>query len=254
MRINVISLKSATTRREHIRKQFEQLGVDFSFFDAVEPGAACKAIDGYNEREFVINCGRVATDTEIACYASHLEMWRRIAAGDEPQLVLEDDANLEPGFAPGLLVAFSKARRLGFVRISLPTVRTSNRMEDIGSFEIHMCRRAPLLALGYILSPSVAGRLVKVGSIVEEPVDKFMQRYWRFGNPVYALVPNIVGLSEHAAESHIGARSRSRVDLAMWLNRAGRKTENAVRRTLFSARTLSDPSFREVPPAVRQTA
>lgn len=254
MRINVISLKSATARRESIKKQFDQQRVDFRFFDAIEPHAACQSIEGFNEREFVVNCGRVATDTEIACYASHLALWRRIGAGKNPQLILEDDAKLEPGFGPGLLIASSKARRLGFVRVSLPAVRTSNRVEQVGAFEIHLCRRAPLLALGYVLSPLVARRLANIGSIVEEPVDKFLQRYWRFGNPVYALVPNIVGLSVHAEESHIGARHKTRIDAELWLNRAGRKTENAVRRTLFSARTLSDPSFRSAPPATRQTA
>ena len=37
MKIFVVSLKAAVDRRMHIKDQFMQQGIDFVFFDAIEP-------------------------------------------------------------------------------------------------------------------------------------------------------------------------------------------------------------------------
>ncbi len=240
MQIRVISLKSATSRRQNIARQFAKVGVPFGFFDAVTPQKAPAHIDHYDRFEFRVNCGREATDTEIACYASHLMLWRQCAASGVPYLILEDDAELSASFQAGLLVVSSQIHRLGFVRVSLPEVRASVRLKRLGPFEIHLCRRAPLLALGYAISPTVASRLARLGATVEEPVDKFLQRFWRFDVPVYATQPPFVRLSSLARESEIGPRVKPSVDTATWFLRAMRKSSNAISRTLYSAQTISE--------------
>lgn len=235
MKIKVISLRTATSRRRSILAQFRRLDTAFEFFDAVTPQTSASHIKGYDEDEFVANCGRAATDTEIACYASHLALWRQCARDNEPFLVLEDDAHLEKSFAVGALVTSLKVRDLGIVRVSPPVLQTSTVVDRAGPFEIHYCRRAPLLALGYAISPATARELVTRGSVVEEPVDKFMQRFWRHGQPVHAITPPFVQLSSLADASDIGARHRPRPGLRLWMRRALRKTQNAVSRSLYNA-------------------
>lgn len=238
MKIKVISLEGAEERRRNIKKQFGRLDTPFDFFDAVTPERSATHIHGYDEHEFMTNCGRAATDAEIACYASHLALWRQCAEENESFLILEDDAHLHELFETGLLVTASVIRRLGFVRVSLPRLKTSTAIDRLGDFDIHYCRRSPLLALGYALSPAVARLFSARGSLVEEPVDKFLQRFWRHGQPVYAVTPPIVRLSNLAHESDIGERHRPRPGVRLWLRRLVRKTQNSIRRTLYNARYL----------------
>lgn len=238
MRIKVISLESATDRRSSIERQFRRLDTKFDFFDAVTPETSAIHIHGYDEQEFITNCGRVATDAEIACYASHLALWRRCVEENESFLILEDDAHLDESFATGALITAFKVRELGLVRVSLPGLKTSTVIERLGPFEIHYCRRSPLLALGYAISPAVAQQFVARGRNVEEPVDKFMQRFWRHGQPVYAVTPPFVRLSGHAKVSDIGERHRPAPGIRLWFRRAARKTQNSILRTRYNASYL----------------
>lgn len=234
MKIKVISVAGSTKRRNSIRRQFDRLNVPFEFFDAITPDKAREYIHHYDEKEFFLNCGRYATETEIACYASHLALWQQCANEDRPFLILEDDAKLDERFLSGLLVAASQINRLGFIRVSLPDTQTTLDINRYGPFDIQYCRRVPLLALGYALSPTAAKRLADAAHIVEEPIDKFMQRFWRHGQPIFAVTPPFVHLTRHADESVIGARSRQKYGLSTWILRAIRKAQNSISRTTYN--------------------
>jgi len=234
MKIKVISLVSSTERRESIRRQFEILDVRFDFFDAVTPDHAREHVHHYDEKEFFLNCGRYAIESEIACYASHLALWKQCAKAEDPYLILEDDAKLDSSFLSGLLVAASQIDQLGFIRVSLPDTVTTLAINRVGPFDIQYCRRVPLLALGYVLSPSAARRLATAATVVEEPVDKFMQRFWRHGQPVYAVTPPFVHLTALADESVIGTRLRPKYTLSSWLLRAVRKVQNSTLRMTYN--------------------
>jgi len=239
MKIKVISLASSAHRRASIRRQFARLETPFEFFDAITPSEALDHVHGYNESEFLLNCGRPATDAEIACYASHLALWRMSAEEGEPYLILEDDARLDESFLAGLTIAASQIRKLGFIRVSLPAVETSLTLNQLGPFKIKYCRRVPLLALGYGVSPEAAARLAQAAPTVEEPVDKFIQRFWRHGQPVFALTPPFVHLTSLAYESDIGNRTRPKYGLCTWLQRVARKSRNSIFRALYNVGFVS---------------
>ncbi len=235
MDIRVISLKNSSLRRASIATQFAALNMAYEFFDAVTPLGAPAYIGGYDESEFLLNCGRVATDAEIACYASHLELWRQCAAAKRPYLILEDDARLTRSFCDGLPVLNRWVAERGLVRVALPLPRQSARVARQDSFALHYCRRVPLQALGYALSPGAARRLACAGATIEEPVDKFLQRFWRHGQRVYALLPAIVEHSLLADISEIGERIRDDYDVPTRLRRLIRKSGNAVARACSNA-------------------
>ena len=234
MKIKVISLASSFDRRNSIQRQFDRLGVSFDFFDAITPKAAHNYIHHYDEKEFFLNCGRNATETEIACYASHLALWKQCADEGHPFLILEDDAKLDENVLIGLPVVANRIEKLGFIRVSLPAAETKPGLNRPGPFSIRYCRRVPLLALGYAVSPKTAAKLAHAAAIVEEPVDKFMQRFWRHGQPVFAVTPPFVLLSPHADESVIGARLRRKYGFSTWVLRALRKAQNSISRTAYN--------------------
>lgn len=246
MKIVVISLKGSERRRASIQKQFDAAGLAFEFFDAVSGHDALNHVHHYDDSEFVRNCGRSATANEIACYASHLALWGCCAAGDEPFLILEDDARLDPGFVHGFGVIKRRIGRLGLVRACGPFPNWSKSIEQSGPFDIRRCQRVPLLALAYALTPEAATRLVTAGSIVDEPVDKFMQRFWRHKQEIVALHPPIAHASTLECESDIGHRERANYTIRLWLIRLQRKCSNSLFRELYNFRLLVRGGIRKL--------
>ena len=90
--IYVISLPTATNRREYITKQLQLLNLNFMFFDAI------KGVDIYETHEYSDklahkNENRALTKGEVGCAASHRNLYRKIATEIAPYaLILEDDA------------------------------------------------------------------------------------------------------------------------------------------------------------------
>jgi glycosyl transferase family 25 len=232
MKVVVISLRGSERRRANIHKQLGDVGLPFEFFNAVNGHDALEHVHHYDDAEFIRNCGRSATANEIGCYASHLALWKRCAEGDEPLLILEDDSRLDPGFVHGFGLVERRISRLGLVRVCGPYPDWSDCIEQSGPFDIRRCRRVPLLALAYALTPQAAARLATAGSIVDEPVDKFMQRFWRHKQEVVALHPPIVHAS--TLESDIGRRTRPHYTLRMWLVRLRRKCSNSLLREIYN--------------------
>lgn len=64
MKSFVISLKSAEDRRAHIREQFEEKDIPFSFFDAIEPHAFATQAEKIN----LTLCKNELSQNELACY------------------------------------------------------------------------------------------------------------------------------------------------------------------------------------------
>ncbi len=243
MKIVVISLKGSERRRANMRKQLSDKGLAFEFFDAVSGHDALDHVHHYDDDEFIRNCGRSATANEIGCYASHLAVWEQCAKGTEPFLILEDDARLDPGFVHGFGVVERRIAQLGLVRICGPYPDRSKNIEQTGPFELRRCQRVPLLALAYALSPSAAVRLVTAGYVVVEPIDKFMQRFWRHKQLVVALHPPITHASTLEYESDIGHRARPGYTMGMWLIRLRRKCRNSLQREAYNLRLMMRDRF-----------
>ena len=97
----VISLTDAHDRRAAIARQFQQAGLDFEFFDAVDgrkglPAEVEPMVDRVRTLE---RDGTAMTDGEYACALSHQAAYLRIVKEDLPGAILiEDDAMLTPGF------------------------------------------------------------------------------------------------------------------------------------------------------------
>jgi len=234
MKIKVISLSSSNRHRKNVRRHLARLGASFELCDAIAARDALRHIHHYDEREFLLNCGQPATEGEISCYASHLALWQQCALGDDPYLILEDDAELDESFLAGLLVVASQIQEHGLICVSPPIVDDSLAIEDLGQFKIRYCRRASRLTLGYAVSSKAAAALVGAGKIVEEPVDRYMQRSWRHGQAVYAMSPPLVHLAPTAKKSPIGAHSRGKLGFSISFKKAVRSCQNAIARARFN--------------------
>lgn len=87
----VISLKTATARREHIEKEFGKQNIPFDFFDALTPDLAKPLAE-----KMQLNFGdEYLTGGELACFMSHVSIWQKMIDEKIPYVaIFEDDVFL----------------------------------------------------------------------------------------------------------------------------------------------------------------
>lgn len=88
MQTYVISLPNARERRAFQTLQLSELHLHFQIIDAV----TAQDLGTQDNRISVDQWERPLMPTEIACFFSHYNLWKRIAQDSAPALILEDDA------------------------------------------------------------------------------------------------------------------------------------------------------------------
>ena len=105
--IFVISLPQASERRSFMKRQLENLHLQFEFFDAFIGKDYADNPTYYNEKKALKAEGRKLTAGEIGCALSHNAVYRLIVERSLPYaLILEDDAIISPDL-PVLLQALT---------------------------------------------------------------------------------------------------------------------------------------------------
>ena len=204
MRLILISLARAPSRRSLMHERFAALGLSYEILDATD-GASLSAA----ERGRVDHMARrkitryPLSDNEIGCYFSHLRAMAQIAEGpDAMGAIFEDDVTLAPDLAAGL--AAIEARALPFDVITL------HRTMKKGEIFAPCARLLPDLDLGrvgythmnlqaYVISREGAQRFLRhVESIgFGHAVDKELHRYWANGLDLYGLSRPLVTHADH---------------------------------------------------------
>ncbi len=245
MRIFIISLKTATARRAAVAEQLAGLGLAYQFFDAVPGRDALDHFRGVDSTLYRLNTRREPMANEMGCYASHLSLWKLAVELNEPIVILEDDCRFNPNFPDAVRAVSRLIDRFGFIRLQShdrprrkPTSFGARKILEDEGFGISYVSDVPLCLVGYAVSPVAAGRLVRSSAMLTAPVDKFMQRTWDHGTPVFVLTPPSVTTSVHAAKSTIGRRSRKSWDPVLLLRRLIYKGMGEIRRHRFDRQQL----------------
>jgi len=224
VKIFVISLRGEQARRAYVQRELSDAGLPFRFFDAIEGKVAKSHFSAIHPWSFLINARREPTLGEMGCYASHRSLWRHCVELGEPIIVLEDDCELAPGFAAALKRIEAFARTYGFVRLEhcrrprkINSLRLMFRphkpvhpITQDGELTLYYLADPPTGMVGYAVSPGAAAKLVAASEALDAPVDRFMQRTWEHGVPLFGIEPPLVGIAPLSSASTIGARTRTR--------------------------------------------
>jgi glycosyl transferase family 25 len=245
VRIFIISLKTATARRAAVAEQLDGLGLAYQFFDAVTGPEALGHFRGVDPALYRLNTRREPMANEMACYASHLSLWKLAVELNEPIVILEDDSRFLPNFPDALRAASRLIDRFGFIRLQSherprkkPTSFAACKILEDEGFGVSYVSDVPLCLVAYAISPAAAASLVRSSATLTAPVDKFMQRTWDHDTPIFVLTPPSVTTSVYAAESTIGSRSRKSWDPLLLLGRLLYKVAGEIRRHRFDRRQL----------------
>ena len=198
----VISLTTATQRREHITQEFSKQNIPFEFFDAITPDTMVQACERLNID--LINNQRLSGG-EKGCFLSHVILWQKmldenldyiaifeddIYLGENAQVFFNDENWLKNNQIDFIKTeTFLQKRKLGSESILLVDNRSAKPLK-----EYH------LGTAGYIISPTTALSLfnfIKTLDLANEyfAIDQLMfDRYMQIKDslPIYQLFPAIV--------------------------------------------------------------
>ena len=159
----VISLTTATQRREHITQEFSKQNIPFEFFDAITPDTMVQACERLNID--LINNQRLSGG-EKGCFLSHVILWQKmldenldyiaifeddIYLGENAQVFFNDENWLKNNQIDFIKTeTFLQKRKLGSESILLVDNRSAKPLK-----EYH------LGTAGYIISQKTALSLLK---------------------------------------------------------------------------------------------
>lgn len=189
----VISLKSAEDRKAHIREQFGEKDIPFSFFDAIEPHSILAQAEKIN----LTLCKNDLSQNELACLLSHVSLWQKAIDEKIPAIaIFEDDIHLsqdaelflkDSNWLSHDIVKTEKA----YDKVFLDLDRT--KVFNNKNFFLRRLKKAHLGAAGYILSYNGAIELVeylKKQDVFDHVDQMIFRKYISERNAgVYQLVP-----------------------------------------------------------------
>jgi glycosyl transferase family 25 len=217
VKVFVINLKDAIERRASAELQLSKLKMDYEIFEAIDQNDDLSThFTSINYFLYLVETNFLPSKGEIACYASHLALWKRCVSIGEPITILEDDFLASEGLKDALEFIEPYGNELGFIRLEAisHTKMHQNKYsepayKDDGRFSLHSVKGfIPIHLTGYTISPKVAQHFINKSKSVSMPVDWLPKRNWAYGNGFYALNPPVISLSEHAIQSSITGRKK----------------------------------------------
>ncbi|MGO4841479.1 glycosyltransferase family 25 protein, partial [Rhizobiaceae sp. 2RAB30] len=117
-------------------------------------------------------------------------IWQRCASGTEPFVVMEDDLDIDAGFAVVLQLAEASISAVGFIRLAgLNSVAEATIRPLYGPYRLVRFLKGPAGTQCYAISPEAARKLISKADIWIEPVDDYLDRFWAHGVQSMAILP-----------------------------------------------------------------
>lgn len=216
MKVFVVSLTRSIERRERVQRLLDQEGVDFEFFDAVD-GSLPNFTHSEKSRERITRArkGYQMHENELACFASHYEVWQHCIKLNEAIIVLEDNVDPVGPIKEVLTSAFAQINYYGYIKLSATRKQTFHKIislvngYDLGGYSSGTCGTT-----AYIISPSTAELFVKNAQTFLEPVDDYMEKPWRHGVQVYSVYPDL--FSRAKVMSTIGSKRKDKSQMTLF--------------------------------------
>ena len=187
--VSVVSLATSVSRRQEFASAAPQ-GVDWSFFDAY---TALTPVLRHDAEESFLLTGRAIQPSELGCYASHYETWRRFMASDADQLiVLEDDVTCDWDRLRFIARQDFGSMNIHYMRMYAKQP-TATRVLASSFLHVHF-HLVQYLGFafgtqGYLLTRVGAVRMLEHCQTVRRTIDWTMDRSWAHGLPNLAILP-----------------------------------------------------------------
>lgn len=171
----VISLTTAIGRREHIQKEFDKKEVDFQFFDALTPDLAeplAEKMGLHYDKQYM-------TGGELACFMSHVSLWRKMIDENIPYMaIFEDDIYLGEDAKEFLSVDDWLQQNWDIIKLELTKFKViiNSKIPLDNERAIYTLNYPHLGSGGYIVSKNAVIKLLKYLQTVNpiQPIDHIL--------------------------------------------------------------------------------
>jgi glycosyl transferase family 25 len=189
--IYVISLPRATARRAQVAQAFAQVGLDYELIDGVDGRAReAELLRLTDLKAWRRNMGAPISAGHMGCYASHVMLWRKIAAqGPEIALICEDDISFTEGFNEALVAALSAHDRWDILRFSCIRSKGKLRQARLGPFDLN-AYWGPFTGNGcYLIKRETAAKLAAGFFPIRRAHDHELNRFFAYDFRLMGLEP-----------------------------------------------------------------
>ena len=223
--IFIINLKRSADRREKMQRNIDKLlatsqrrsaessansnanptpessidsGVDstsaleFHFFNAQTPESILESgfATRYDKTLARVFKARDVRPTELACFASHYELWCKCVELGQGIFILEDDIDFCDGFVAGVEAIATSPYE--YVRLGWSTFHTCYLIDERFALAPKLMLGAP----GYYLTPAAARRLIDGAKSIFLAVDYYMSFSYLHGVAEMLYLPHLVHINE----------------------------------------------------------
>lgn len=220
VKIFVVSLVSSLSRRKNITTQMAEQSLQFEFFDAINgKNEHHPFFDLYSDPKRIRRKGYSLNPSELGCFASHYLLWEKCVNLNQPILILEDDIKINGNFIEALTFAEKYIDQLGVLKICR-TLDTNfiNLVKFSPSLTLVKYNKPTSGAMGYIISPEAAKKLMDKTVNWHEPVDDFMEKEWLHKVRIFGVEPPCLTI-DNEIESEIGDRKKIKISIFKRLRR-----------------------------------
>lgn len=245
IKIVVINLPTSVERRAYISRRLSDLGLSYSFFDAVngkegnDPGLFL-----YNNQKRLFEKGHSLTPGEQGCFASHRAIWELCVSENSNILVLEDDVELDDCLPAMLSNCEELLNSYHYIRLGRGTARRSLsflrkwKVEDElnGEHSLVKYLRGPSCAHAYIITPISAKRFLSASQEWWWPVDDYMDMEYLNDQYNYGIEPPLV--IQRGVVSDIGGVKKPKRTVPTRIRKEYFRLIDMIRRNIFNARYL----------------
>lgn len=188
-----INLDRHPERRDATVAQLETLGTGFTRIEGIDyrdldPETIRRAVDPSPALPFK----RVLSPGEVACFLSHLKVWRLIAQGPaEMAFVFEDDVAFAAGAREALIALENGPRDWDMVRLFCPRTIPAVDVRPLhGRFASVLSRKYPMSTIAYAITRPAAAHLAEIMVPFAQPVDMALKFWWVHGLCSRIVIPS----------------------------------------------------------------
>lgn len=194
MRTLIVTLERAKDRQQNIAAQLEAIGHPFEYFYGVDGGQGHHPLfDHYNEFKRLKVRGEPMSPGQLGCFASHYRIWQACVNSQEPVLVIEDDALINPERFQTFVNAIPELPRdvecLRLFENKSKVRKGIHRRHLAGELYMKKFLKGHMSTTGYYLTPSGARKFLSGASEWILPVDLYMDQFWHNGVECFGITP-----------------------------------------------------------------
>lgn len=200
----IINLKENQQRLRNCEKQFSDLGLGFQLIEAVNGRdlSLAEIQNVYDSRKNKLHYKASLVPSEIGCYLSHYNAWKKIADGPkEGGFVFEDDFNATDNLV-NVIKVLSKDSMNDWDMVKLFSLNKNPKALSIReidkSLKIVHPYKIPTCMIAYALTKDGARKLISRHSKIFRPVDEDMKYFWETGLRVSLIVPPPVTIGDQS--------------------------------------------------------